>query len=72
MPAFSRASGQGGLVITRKQGQRIVINRGEVILEVVEIKGKQVRLAFVASKEIHIRREEAKELAMLEPDPKNS
>lgn len=49
----------GSLVITRKVGERIVLNHGEVRIEIVDVKGKFVRLAFQANKEISIQREES-------------
>lgn len=50
---------RGALVITRKQGEKVVINNGELVVEVVQVKGKTARLAFVASKDISIQRQEA-------------
>ena len=48
--SFSRKSKIGGLLLTRREGELIYINRGEVIIEVVEIRGKVIRLAFKASR----------------------
>lgn len=58
MPNFRKRSTIGGLMITRKEGQKVVVNKGEICIEIMEIKGKYVRLAFSASKEIQIQREE--------------
>lgn len=58
MSKFTRKAGLRGLCITRREGQRIVINHGELVVEVVQIKGRQVRLVFSAAKDIPIQREE--------------
>lgn len=59
MPMFDKRSTTKGLVITRRPGETIAINRGEIMIEVVQIKGKYVRLAFQANKaEISIQRGE--------------
>jgi carbon storage regulator CsrA len=58
MNKYTKKSSIGGLVLARKTGERVVINRGELLIEVVEIKKAIVRLAFVASKEIIIQRGE--------------
>jgi len=58
MPQFKKRATMGGLMMTRKEGQRVVVNHGEITIEIVEIKGKYVRLAFKANKEIEIQREE--------------
>lgn len=47
------------LVLTRRVGEKILLNNGEVVIEVVATRGRTVRLAFRAAKEISIRREEA-------------
>lgn len=54
-----RKSAIGGLVITRKVGDKILINGGKIIVEVVSIQGKMVRLAFLSDKDTSIRRFEA-------------
>lgn len=56
MNGWNRKATIGGLLITRKEGQKMTINYGELVIEVVQIKGKTVRLAFNASKEISIQR----------------
>ena len=45
------------LVLSRKKGEKIVINEN-ITIEVVEIKNKQIRLGFEANKDIPIRRAE--------------
>ncbi|RMG37223.1 MAG: carbon storage regulator [Planctomycetota bacterium] len=45
------------LVVSRKQGQRIVLGEN-IVLEVVEIRGNCVRLGFEAPREVPIVREE--------------
>jgi carbon storage regulator len=45
------------LVLTRKVGERIVINR-ETVVTVVEIRGDKCRLGFEAPKSVAIDREE--------------
>ena len=58
MSRFAKKAQLRGLVITRKEGDQILINHGELKVEVVEIKGRWVRLAFEAAKEIVIQRAE--------------
>lgn len=41
----------GGLVIARYIGDQVVINHGEITIEVVEIRGQRVKLAFKANRE---------------------
>lgn len=55
---FDKKSSFGGLIIKRREGERIFVNHGELVVEVVQIIGKTVCLAFKADKEIAIRREE--------------
>ncbi len=45
------------LVLTRKQGERIVIG-DNIEIVVTEVSGSKVRLGFVAPKEVAIHREE--------------
>jgi len=61
MSKFSRHSTMGGLVITCKVGEKVVINHGEIKIEIVDTKGKQVRLCFKANKEILIQRDQESE-----------
>ncbi len=58
MPNFTKKSKIGGLIINRKVGEQITINNGEITIEIVEIHGKEVRLAFRAHKDIKIDRTE--------------
>jgi carbon storage regulator CsrA len=55
---FSNKSKIGGLITSRKVGETLIINNGELIIEVIEIAGNRVRIALKASKEISIRRGE--------------
>ncbi len=46
------------LVLTRSVGERLIINDGEIKLNVLEVKGNQVRLGIEAPKHISVHREE--------------
>ena len=46
------------LVLSRKLGQSIVINNGEIVITVQRIRGQEVRLSIDAPPEFHVRREE--------------
>lgn len=47
------------LVLSRKKGERIVIGKdGEIVLEVIEIRGDKVRLGVVAPKDTPVHRQE--------------
>ena len=46
------------LVLTRSVGERLIINGGEIKLNVLEVKGNQVRLGIDAPKHITVHREE--------------
>lgn len=46
------------LVLTRSVGERLIIKDGEIRLNVLEIKGNQVRLGIDAPKDISVHREE--------------
>lgn len=48
------------LVLSKRKGEVIVINN-EVTVSVVEIRGDQVRLGFIAPKEVQINRREVHE-----------
>lgn len=52
----------GALVLSRKVGERIVID-GRIAVEVVQLAGRQVRLCVIAPKGIPVAREE-----LLPPD----
>lgn len=56
MSRFKKRAELRGLVITSKESEQVIVNNGELLIEIVEIKGKAVRLAFQASSEISIRR----------------
>ncbi len=56
MSGWNKRSALGGLIMTRGVGEMIKVNNGEIIIEIVEIRGKYVRLAFKANKEIQIAR----------------
>jgi carbon storage regulator len=45
------------LVLSRKVGERVMIADG-IIIQVLEIRGRQIRLGFEAPPEVAIRREE--------------
>ena len=51
------------LVLTRKVGSSIVIG-GHIKVQVVQIKGRQVRLGISAPKETKVNREEVQERAL--------
>lgn len=53
---MSDRSSIGGLVLTLKKKGRVIINKGEIVIELVQIKGGEVRLAIKAHKEIDIQR----------------
>ena len=46
------------LVLTRSVGERLIINNGEIQLNVLEIKGNQVRIGINAPKHVSVHREE--------------
>lgn len=46
------------LVLTRSVGERLFINDGEIKIQVLEVKGNQVRIGIEAPKHISIHREE--------------
>lgn len=49
------------LVLTRKAGDRIVINE-DIVVTVTKVQGKRICLAIEAPKEVRIRRGELKEV----------
>ncbi len=49
------------LVLTRELGERIVIDGGTIVLEVVEIRRGKVKLGFTAATSVTIDREEIHE-----------
>lgn len=46
------------LVLTRSVGERLIINNGEIKLNVLEVKGNQVRIGIDAPRHITVHREE--------------
>ena len=48
------------LVLSRKVGEQIIID-GNIVVEVMEIRGGQVRLGILAPREIPIHREEVQD-----------
>jgi carbon storage regulator len=52
------------LVLTRKPGERIVIN-DHITVTVLKVQGHQIRLGIEAPKEIPIKREELLHLAVV-------
>lgn len=46
------------LVLTRSVGERLIINDGQITLNVLEVKGNQVRLGIEAPRHISVHREE--------------
>ncbi len=44
------------LILTRRVGEEISINDGEIIVRVLSVKNGQVRLGFTASDEVKIKR----------------
>ena len=59
------------LVLTRSVGERLIINNGEIQLNVLEIKGNQVRIGINAPKHVSVHREEIYERinSKEEPEP---
>lgn len=45
------------LVLTQKVGQRIFVADGEIVLELLEIRGGHIRIGISADKDIPIQRE---------------
>lgn len=70
MTTFNKQAQIGGLRLTRKPGERVIINSGEIIVEVVEIRGNRVKLCFNGHKDITIRRGEVQEaIDRISPPP---
>lgn len=57
------------LILTRKIGERIVISEN-VFVEILEIKGHQVRIGIKAPKDVSVHREEIFEKIQNEHSPK--
>jgi carbon storage regulator len=59
---YDMPGGSAMLVLSRKKGERIVIGKdGEIVLEIIEIRGDKVRLGVVAPKDVPVHREEVYE-----------
>lgn len=56
------------LVLSRKKGDRIIVN-DEIVLEVVEIRGDKVRIGILAPKEVPVHRAEVWEQIHDKPAP---
>lgn len=54
------------LVLTRSVGERLFIQNGEIKIQVLEVKGNQVRIGIEAPKNISIHREEVFERIQFE------
>ncbi len=46
------------LVLSRKEGEALVINEGEIEITVVEIRGDKVRLGIAADRSVPVHRKE--------------
>jgi len=60
------------LVLTRSIGERLFIQNGEIKIQVLEIKGNQVRIGIEAPKNISIHREEVFDRIQSEARPVES
>jgi len=49
------------LVLSREPGERIMIAGGEIIVEIVEVRGDKVRVGITAPRDIPVHREEVHE-----------
>ena len=54
------------LVLTRKKGEQIVLNGGQIVLTVCEIRGDKVRIGLEAPPEVIIYRKEVWDAINLE------
>jgi carbon storage regulator len=54
------------LVLSRKAGQRLVIDEG-IVITILKVRGNQVRIGIEAPDSVHIRREEVHALAYAGP-----
>ena len=46
------------LVLSRKRGERIVMDNGDIVITVVDMQGSQVKIGINAPKDMPIHREE--------------
>ena len=60
------------LILTRRIGEAVIIGDNEINFTILGIKGNQVRLGFVASKDISINRDEIYNKIQLQKYPTNS
>lgn len=68
---FKQRAPKGSLVMNRQAGDVILINNGEIKLHVLEISGKQVRLAFQASLGVSIEHQKLKDISVSMSDAAN-
>lgn len=54
------------LILTRRIGERIFINDTEIKIQILEVKGNQVRIGIDAPKEVVILREEVWEAVQIQ------
>lgn len=54
------------LVLSRKKNEKIVIDNGRIVVQVVEVRGDRVRIGIVAPREVPVYRQE------LVPEPASS
>jgi carbon storage regulator CsrA len=52
-PNHTTVDRRPGLVLTRKLGESVMVEHGLLEIQVVEIKGQQVRLKFLGNVQIH-------------------
>jgi carbon storage regulator len=55
------------LVLSRKAGQRLVIDEG-IVITVLKVRGNSVRIGIEAPASVHIRREEVREFSYAAPE----
>lgn len=60
------------LVLSRHKNEQIVINNGEIVLTVVDIRGDKVRLGIEAPKEVPVHRKEVHDAIQKNPGGKNA
>lgn len=60
------------LVLSRKEGESVVIDNGTVVVTVVEIRGDNVRLSFEAPETVRVDRLEVHERRKGETDGKET
>ncbi len=60
------------LVLTRSVGERLFIQNGEIKVQILEVKGHQVRIGIEAPKHIPVHREEVFERMQAEAESDQS